>query len=60
MNDRILDHQGLLTHKWFTRMIQSNRRATVALTSEEENVGSDRKVSEQTVDCSLSCTGVHR
>ncbi|ROL53780.1 hypothetical protein DPX16_9480 [Anabarilius grahami] len=53
---RLIDARG---ERRLARVVQSNRRATVAKNAQEVNAGSDRKVSEYTVHHSLLRMGLH-
>lgn len=52
---RLIDERG---ERRLARLVQSNRRATVAQIAQEVNAGSDRKVSEHTVHRSLLRLGL--
>uniref|UniRef100_A0A8P4G4M8 Transposable element Tcb1 transposase n=1 Tax=Dicentrarchus labrax TaxID=13489 RepID=A0A8P4G4M8_DICLA len=54
---RLIDARG---ERRLARVVQSNRRATVAQIAEKVNAGSDRKVSEHTVHRSLLRIGLRR
>uniref|UniRef100_A0AAQ5X0U1 Transposase Tc1-like domain-containing protein n=1 Tax=Amphiprion ocellaris TaxID=80972 RepID=A0AAQ5X0U1_AMPOC len=54
---RLIDARG---ERRLARVVQSNRRATVAQIAKEVNAGFDRKVSEYTVHRSLLRMGLHK
>ncbi|ROL53136.1 hypothetical protein DPX16_19790 [Anabarilius grahami] len=54
---RLIDACG---ERKLARVVQSNRRATVAQFAQEVNAGSDRKVSKYTVHHSLLRMGLHK
>ncbi|ROL53281.1 hypothetical protein DPX16_20920 [Anabarilius grahami] len=53
---RLIDARG---ERRLALVVRSNRRALVAQIAQEVNAGSDRKVSEFTLHCSLFCMGLH-
>lgn len=59
-SNKVIGSQGSLTHgqQRLARGVQSSRRAPVVQTAEEVHAGSDRKVLECTVHCSLLHMGL--